>query len=353
MKASDITNRTNNNIFIIANSTSKVVPGVKRLKGVGEKTMLLIPNDTILHFCSICLVFCIALEVFDSLYFRRKQINESTTKPLVYNFPVPPVHYGCLTRNTIHMDVLSSSKYMPRNVIKSIMLNEVTKSDIVFSQKRVNKNSKPSTKLPVRAKHVEEVKAVNDCDFDDDKIYSKIMTVLPPGCEPYGPNANAMAAKFSQLTRPDIVRYLVARKGNVALAEEMAEKCLAWRAKTFPLKKEDVEAAMNTGCFFPHRTARDGSPVVYMRGGLYDNVVATPEQFVKAAAHAIEWSLQQHPGQINVTVIVHTVNIPGAPNLGADMNFIKQFVQVGRKINKKMHTLTFCFLIFTFSRRIY
>lgn len=108
----------------------------------------------------------------------------------------------------------------------------------------------------------------------------------------------------------------------------MAEKCLEWRATVFPLKKDDLRAAISTGCFFPYRTARDGTPVVYMRGGLYDNVKATPEQFVLAAAYAIEYSLKMHPKQINVTVVVDTVIIPGAPNLGADMTFIKLFVKV-------------------------
>lgn len=165
-----------------------------------------------------------------------------------------------------------------------------------------------------------------------EEIVKKIIFPLPPGCEPFGPNANYIAEKIPQLSRPDIVRFLVARKGNVQMATEMAEKCLEWRASVFPLKKDDLRAAINTGCFFPYRTARDGTPVVYMRGGLYDNVKATPEQFVLAAAYAIEYSLRTHPKQINVTVVVDTVIIPGAPNLGADMTFIKLFVKVSSTI---------------------
>ena len=160
------------------------------------------------------------------------------------------------------------------------------------------------------------------------KMVNKIMDPLPPGCEPFGPNADLMSEKFSQLTRPDIVRYLVARKGNVTMALEMAEKCLEWRLTVFPLKRDDLSAAVATGCFFPYKTARDGTPCVYMRGGLYDNAKATPEQFVLAASYAIEYSLRTHPDQINVTVVVDTVIIPGAPNLGADMTFIKLFVKV-------------------------
>lgn len=65
-----------------------------------------------------------------------------------------------------------------------------------------------------------------------------------------------------------------------------------------------------------------------MRGALYDNAQASAEAFVLAAAHTIEWTLKQHPGEVNVTVVVHTTNVPGAPNKPSDMNFIKLFVQV-------------------------
>ncbi len=149
-----------------------------------------------------------------------------------------------------------------------------------------------------------------------------------PGCEPNCAGAIELHEKFPQLSRTDIVRFLVARKGVVKLADEMIEKCLAWRSSYFPLKKKDVEVAFKTECFVPFGQAKDGSPVVYMRGGLYDNTKATPEQFVLAAAHTIEYSLSQHPDQVNVTVIVHTANVPGHPAATADMNFIKLFIAV-------------------------
>lgn len=159
-------------------------------------------------------------------------------------------------------------------------------------------------------------------------LTSKIMDPMLAGCEPFGSNANYMAEKYPNLTRADISRFLVARKGNVAAASEMAEKCMEWRASVFPVSKEDLRAAIGTQCFFPFGNARDGTPCVYMRGGLYDNTKATPEQFVLAAAYAIEYSLKMNPTQINCTVIVDTWIIPGAPNLGADMTFIKLFVKV-------------------------
>ena len=127
----------------------------------------------------------------------------------------------------------------------------------------------------------------------------------------------------------DAVRFLVARKGVVQNAAEMIEKERTWHDQHFPVAREEVKTAIETRCFFPFGRARDGSPVVYMRGGLYDNTVATPQQYVLAAAHTIEYALKQYPDQVNVTVVVHSSAVPGVKNAtGADTNFIKLFVQV-------------------------
>jgi hypothetical protein len=127
----------------------------------------------------------------------------------------------------------------------------------------------------------------------------------------------------------DVVRFLVARKGEAQLAQEMIDRERLWHATNFPPKRAFVSAALLTRCFFPYGRARDGSPVVYMRGGLYDNSAATPQQYVIAAAHIIEYSLKLCPDQLNVTVVVHSASVPGAANAtGADMNFIKLFIQV-------------------------
>ena len=127
----------------------------------------------------------------------------------------------------------------------------------------------------------------------------------------------------------DAVRFLVARKGVVQNAVEMIDKERAWHDQHFPVQREEVKAAIETRCFFPFGRARDGSPVVYMRGGLYDNTVATPQQYVLAAAHTIEYALKQYPDQVNVTVVVHSSAVPGVKNAtGADTNFIKLFIQV-------------------------
>jgi hypothetical protein len=134
--------------------------------------------------------------------------------------------------------------------------------------------------------------------------------------------------KYPELSRPDIVRFLVARKGVLKAAEEMLDKCLSWRRLNFPLKRTQVRNAFRTKCFFPFRQAKDGSPIVYMRGGSYDCNVATPEEYVLAAAYTIDWSLRQFPKEVNVTVLVHTATVADGPNQSADTAFIKLFIQV-------------------------
>ena len=153
--------------------------------------------------------------------------------------------------------------------------------------------------------------------------------VLPylPGCEADGPAAREMIAKFPDTSVNDIVRYLVARKGNVQAASEMLEKCNEWREKNFPLRRSEMEPIYSSKVMFYHGTARDGSPVIYFRGGLYDKNLATPETHVLGAAHAIDEALK-HGSTINVTVMVNTANVDGGPNATADMNFIKAFVAV-------------------------
>jgi hypothetical protein len=107
----------------------------------------------------------------------------------------------------------------------------------------------------------------------------------------------------------DIVRFLVARKGSVQLADEMIVKEREWHRQYFPVRRDDVRAAIESRCFFPFGRARDGSPVVFMRGGLYDNTIATPQQYVIAAAHTIEYSLKQCPDQVSRTHLYRFVCI--------------------------------------------
>jgi hypothetical protein len=68
-----------------------------------------------------------------------------------------------------------------------------------------------------------------------------------------GTAVKEMQERFPGQPVPDLIRFLVARKGNVDNAAEMLSKSLAWRASNLPLKRTaEVVAALKTGCFFPH-----------------------------------------------------------------------------------------------------
>ncbi len=152
--------------------------------------------------------------------------------------------------------------------------------------------------------------------------------VLPniPGCEPHSAAAQQMQSTFPDADIVDIVRFLIARKGDAALATEMMTKAIAWHSSNFPLKRSpEVLAAINTRCFFQFGQARDGTPVVYFRGSLYDNTKASADTFVLLAAHIIDYTIKSY-GSLNVAVFVHSVSVPGAPNAPADMDFIKKFI---------------------------
>jgi hypothetical protein len=125
----------------------------------------------------------------------------------------------------------------------------------------------------------------------------------------------------------DIVRYLVARKGNVAAASEMLEKYVAWRKEHFPLKRADVGAILQSNVLFHHGAARDGTPVMYFRGGMYDKRLGSPHMHVLAAAQCMDEALK-HSGSMTMTLMLHVGRVPGGINAKADMEFIKLFATV-------------------------
>jgi hypothetical protein len=294
-------------------------------------------NDWFLFFISSGIAICIFEEVFKktvvSTVIRRKRISVTAKYAPIL---VAPVFSGNVTRNTFYLDLLSLSRYIPCNYLVPDDRNELTENTV---------------KAPIRPSFVAEVVATTvtlsstsseDVHEDDGPVIKgtkvedvlqmdvcrKIQFPFMPGCEPDGSNAENLANKYPELSRPDIVRFLVARKGVLKAAEEMLGKCLSWRKLNFPLKGTQVRNAFRTKCFFPFRQAKDGSPIVYMRGGLYDCNVATPEEYVLAAAYTIDWSLRQFPKEVNVTVLVHTATVADGPNQSADTTFIKLFIQV-------------------------
>lgn len=133
--------------------------------------------------------------------------------------------------------------------------------------------------------------------------------------------------QFPNASISEIRRFLVARKGNTVNAAEMMENANEWRSKNLPLRKEVAAAAVSTNCFFFHGLDREGCPVLYMRGARYDNRVASFESYVLLAAHIIDHVIEA-TGAPQVTVIVYTAYIPGAPNLDVDTQFIRRFTEV-------------------------
>ncbi len=301
---------------------------------------------------------------------RRRGRYGKPLPPQAYVLLAPPVYSGSTVRRVIHMNLCAFSRYIPANCLTDpVCENEPTINTIKYVPPPTVPSSSPSspekgsgggresvalspaamaaagengtapTPSPSGRQSVSMTGASSRASISapaptlsDYDICKKVIFPFMPGCDPNGPEVAALLKRFpGQLSRPDCVRFLVARKGNLEAATEMAEKCLAWRSKSFPVKKSYVASAFGAKCFFPYGVAKDGTPIVFMRGAFYDCEVATPEQYVLAAAYTIDWSLKQYPDQTSVTVIVHGALIPGAPNQSADTTFIKLFMQVREK----------------------
>lgn len=282
--------------------------------------------------------------------------------------PALPVHSGVAFQSNIHLDCLSLCRYMPENTYvltpKTVKKEETddsaqspmspaymglpesqlggaadnearpshAESSMPSGSARESKSHKSSRATIFRASLRQSLSWAQQAHQNKTKADALSLSKLPflPGCESDGPAAREMLALFPGTPLTDIVRFLVARKGDVKAAADMMTKALEWYRAHFPLPPElrtQVESAFSAGCFFTHGQARDGTPVLYMRGALYDGSKASPEAYVLAAAHAITHALAQS-AELNVTVVVHAVNVPGAPNDNADLTFIKGFISV-------------------------
>lgn len=148
-----------------------------------------------------------------------------------------------------------------------------------------------------------------------------------PGCELESVGIKKMASRFPGIKKADLVRFLVARKGNVEDAILMMQKAVKWHESNLPLRSTpEVLRAISVKAFFPFGTDRDGAPILYFRGALYDSSKASAETYVLLAAHAMQWALN-NSNCCALTVLVHSVAVPGAANESADTNFIGKFVK--------------------------
>ena len=146
-------------------------------------------------------------------------------------------------------------------------------------------------------------------------------------CLPGTPAYNEMQRLFPDASESEIVRFLIARKGVVEHSSAMLRAARLWHATNFPSKLKEIIPALKTGCIFAHGQALDGTPALYFRSALYDSKAASAMQYTLAAAYVIDTVLAT-TNQTAVTVIVCVAQVPGAPNEGADLNFIKSFVKV-------------------------
>jgi hypothetical protein len=235
-----------------------------------------------------------------------------------------------------HMDFFVLNRYVPcnyqidyrqRSKVGSIGQNRISKHVIEFSGASINE-----VRDSISAKNEEyrvSVTATSSSKVNKMKDEEGIpFDILPEmkDCEYDGENAKEMKKKFPSASKSCIVRFLVARKGNLKNAIKMYTAHEKWRSLNYPLSaKKGLIAALNTNAFSIGGVAKNGTPLIHFRGALYDSTVASAEDYCLAAGHAIESALK-NSGQLQVTVISYTGAIKGAKNEPADVNFLKGFV---------------------------
>lgn len=199
----------------------------------------------------------------------------------------PPVHEGPVQHDRYVDDFLVGSLFVPNH--SNRLIQQCHNNHVIMNQKKIQSALVKNDKAKINER--------------DEKRLSYIPKFL--NCEPDGEAAHEMKALFPGESIVDIVRFLVARKGNVEQASVMMKSALDWHSSNFPSKHDEIVPALKSKCFFSHGTsALDGTPILFFRGAYYDSKVATPEQYVLAAAHIIDTALAQSD-QISVTVLVH------------------------------------------------
>ena len=282
---------------------------------------MVIHNDTLLLRILSTLFVAVVIELIYSLYYDEEDDkNDETTAGgcgkrlnLIGTAIImsPPVHYGSIHRDRYMEDFLLGSRFIPKHCRRPRVNHRVR------CEKHCSNTSAEKTDAPIFPTAAR--------DKDDEKRLSLLPKLA--NCEPDGPVAKDMQRLFPDASIVDIVRFLVARKGNLEQASAMMRSAVDWHSSNFPSRNLEIVAALKTGCFFSHGKALDGTPILFFRGAFYDSKVATPMQYVLAAAYVIDAAMAQCD-QISVTVLVHACGIKGAPNESADINFIKTFVQI-------------------------
>lgn len=150
---------------------------------------------------------------------------------------------------------------------------------------------------------------------------------------------DALVAKYPSITVPDASRFMVAARGSLDQAAASFERYLSWRAKHFPMRRDRAAAALQTNCIFHHGTARDGTPVIYLKLSMYDKSKAPREQYMVALAYCIEMALQRTRSEA-VTVL-----LAGPASTAVTVSLIGDLAEVALRCAR---LLTFCRLLLIF-----
>lgn len=176
--------------------------------------MISIHNDYILLFSLLASMTIIAYELRDIL--RRMKCRKRSKKMVFFK---EPLH--------------TSS----RRTFRQIMMFDI--SQVRDSVRKIVycKALKPLTESLDGVKHV-----TKSTDASNLQII--------PGCETDGPNIAELCSMFPDVSKQDLMRFLVARKGSVSLAAEMFSNARAWLASHVPASISIAGEAAATKCLF-------------------------------------------------------------------------------------------------------
>ena len=243
--------------------------------------------------------------------------------------PVVPTHEKRLRSRSCRMDALAQTKYLPLNLINDTRSPSCAAAGLSGADGAGAAEDEGGGWETVPALKPGFAKPGPEEPTDAEGIPLALLPVMDK-CDPHGPEAKQMQELFPEVPLCTIVRFLVARKGKVELSSEMLKNHLAWRKENLPLtveKSAGVIRALETGVFFPYGVARDGSPVLVFRGGMYNAAVASPEDYTMAFAWGIEEALR-NTAQLQVTVLANCRAAVGGTNAPAEMAFIKKLTGV-------------------------
>ena len=239
--------------------------------------MMLIPNDSILQLVLILLVLLLLYDIasHDDHDHHHSNVNNNNinkkrrrrkSKRARRRSVRSPIAIG----RRVQMDTVLvgpiniMNVYMPSN--KSIAAGMSARAEVntvtsAASEVRQDSVMYTGSRLSVRASSC----SVNNFIRDDNQRTSFQLTLLPylPGCEADSPAAVEMSKLFPDDNIIDILRFLIARKGDVSLASALFRKHKEWYSRHLPLRRSPtLDAVLALKCFFFHKNARDGIIII-------------------------------------------------------------------------------------------